>query len=210
MTTLIAEIGTDRYEHKFGGAGWTAQTGVVEVPPPVLLLTLDLSDPRLDLAGASRELPLFSRVDASSTEPQSYVFDAAGRSVTFEGPGWNVAVDPADLFTPPLTERRLVLRPAQGDEDPALAPSKYEVQDTFLGGSGFIRVRGEPVWLADAEDVVCTCGKETEFVAGIGYERYNAPSGIVSPTRPFFLGELALYFFACLDCRRVVVVSQPS
>lgn len=103
----------------------------------------------------------------------------------------------------------LKLRLLRAEEEPEQA-SKYDAQDTFLGGDAFLRIRGTPIWLTDTEEVHCVCGREAEFIAAIGYENYDRPSGIVLPNRALFIGELALYFFACLSCLRVVVVSQPS
>lgn len=40
--------------------------------------------------------------------------------------------------------------------------------------------------------------------------RHVRPSGLVGPQVAFFLGELALYFFGCQPCARVVVAMQPA
>jgi hypothetical protein len=205
---LVAELGTDQYRHRFGGATWQVRTAAGASPLPLTLLTLDLSDPRLCVNTDVSEVPLCSRIDGAS-DRQSYTFDPARFIVAFEGPAWHVPIDAVDLLPMPLPMRDLRLRTATDDEDPEVGP-KYEVQDTFLGGSAFLRVRGEPIWLGDREEVRCSCGQHAEFMAAIGYENYERPSGIVSLDRAFFIGEVALYFFACLACRCVVVVSQPS
>ena len=101
----------------------------------------------------------------------------------------------------PLIERSLKLRMLRDDE---------EGVDRFIGGSAFLRVGGNPLWMQEGEGVSCRCGRTPEFVAGVGYEQYGRPSGIVSPGLPFFVGELASYFFLCRSCSRVVVVSQPT
>ncbi len=127
-------------------------------------------------------------------------------TVCFDGPGWEEH-DFEPLADLPL--RALKLRPALPEEDPG-SGEKYAVQDTFVGGRAFLRVKGEPIWLDRPELVTCSCGQMSQFVAGIGYESGRRVSGIIDDQTPFFLGELALYFFACLPCRRVTVISQPT
>ena len=130
--------------------------------------------------------------------------------MVFDGPSWQVTLDPKDALPVPLPRTPLRLRPITAAEDPRQASSVYDVQDTFLGGSAFIRVRGEPLWLDEPAQPICACGSEMVFVACIGYENYDQPSGLVSPTLPFFIGELALYFFACLPCQRCAVLTQTT
>lgn len=209
MKGFVAELGADGYKHRFGGAEWSIRAAAGALPPPMTLLTLDVSDPRLSITSDILGLPFCSRIDGASLERQSYVFEPIGRVVTFEGAGWHIQIDPADMLPVPLAERGLRLRPVKTEEDPEQV-SKFEAQDTFLGGEAFLRVRGEPIWLGDPEEVECACSRRMKFMAAIGYENHEHPSGIVLPDRPFFIGELALYFFVCLSCRRVVVLSQPS
>lgn len=209
MKGFIAESGLDRYEHKFGGNAWTIEAAERSFPSPSLLLTLDTRDPRLGFVTAIPEIPLCSRLDGFSIARQLYSFDVNSHRVMFDGPAWHISLDPEDMLASPLPLRNLYLRPLRHDEDDEKA-SKYAVQDTFLGGDAFLRIRGKPLWLLDPEEVSCLCGKEAEFIASIGYENYARPSGLISPVRPFFIGELALYFFGCLQCKRIVVVSQPS
>jgi hypothetical protein len=205
---LIAEVGSEKYRHQFGGERWTIEA-FGSSPPPALLLTLDLGDPRLGAGARENELPLVSRLDGESLNRQSYFYDPAGLRVLFQGSAWHVSMDSSESLPLPLPSRDLRLRPARADEDLGQT-SKYSVQDTFLGGDAFIRVGGEPLWLTDAEDVSCPCGQALQFAACVGYENYARPSGIVAPTIPFFIGELALYFFVCFGCRFVVVISQPA
>lgn len=209
MNGYAAELGKDQYRHRFGGTEWSIHTPAGAFPPPITLLTLDMSDPRVCAGSDFRDLPLCSRIDGASIERQSYTFEPGGRVIAFEGSRWHVPIDVADILPSPLVQRELKLRLLRAEEEPEQA-SKYDAQDTFLGGDAFLRIRGTPIWLTDTEEVHCVCGREAEFIAAIGYENYDRPSGIVLPNRALFIGELALYFFACLSCLRVVVVSQPS
>jgi hypothetical protein len=83
------------------------------------------------------------------------------------------------------------------------------VIDSFVGETGFIRIGGEPIWVQRREDVACDCGGQMTHAASIGYENYDRPSGLLPGGRPFFLGELAFYFFYCGRCDRVMVITQP-
>jgi hypothetical protein len=79
--------------------------------------------------------------------------------------------------------------------------------DTFVGGEGFIRVLGAPLWLQEPLDIACQCGDRFAYAASIGYE--VGLRGTV-PDQPFFIGEGALYFFVCKRCLRVAVRSQST
>ncbi len=209
MNTYIAERGAGPHNHRFGGTGWTTSAPVGASPVPALILTLDFGDPRLGADFYSGEVPLCSRVDGDSLERQRYQFDSTRRLAEFSGEAWSSTLDPADVMTTPFPESPLRLRGAEGDEI-VDAESPYEAQDTFLGGAAFLRVLGSPLWIANAEQVNCDCGKPMRFVASVGYENYSGPSGLLAEDEPFFLGELALYFFVCFQCAAVEVVSQAG
>ena len=206
----IVEQGKSSYNHFFGGSAWIPDYPTGAVPPPLLLITLDRRDPKLGaLSAESGEIPLVSRVDGMELEPQIYSINMQASQVVFMGKPWNCPVDPRDALPEPLPLRSVRLRNVMSSEDP-LVISKYDVQDTMLGGEAFIRVGGDPIWLTDGENVVCECGKDMQFVASVGYENYDAPSGFIDKNTPFFIGELALYFFICQDCMKMNVLSQPS
>ena len=204
---LTAERGSDAYPHKFGGSSWAIRAP--GQPSPALLMCLVAADPRLELDPQLGEVPLCSRLDGASLAPQSYVFNPVTRGVAFEGERWDVELDPMDVLPNPLPESPLRLRDLTAGEDQEQT-DRYDVQDTFLGGGSFLRVGGTPLWIFDAEDVQCTCGRECDFVAAIGYENYDHPSGLVAPATPFFFGEIALYFFLCPPCARMAVLSQAT
>lgn len=178
------------------------------IPPASLLLTLDTRDPRLGLRSKPSQLPLCSRTDYESPARQVYLFDEKDHSVRFEGLPWHEPREPDDHFPSVLPERVLHLRPLRPDEDEEHA-GEY-VLDSFLGGRGFLRVGGDPIWIQSPEHVDCLCGQQPRFVATIGHESYTNPTGILSPTEAFYLGEGALYFFVCQPCQRVVVVAQST
>lgn len=206
----IAEPGADQYRHLFGGMAWTMVAPAGASPAPTLLLTLDLGDPRLAFGRSSGTLPLCAHLDGSNLERQHYSFDPVLNRIAFDGPAWQADTDPDYYLPNPLPQHPLCLRPLREAEDLRVT-DKYDVQDTFLGDVAFLRVGGEPLWLQHAEEVACTsCGAEQAPVACVGYENESHPSGLVTPSEPLFLGEFALYFFACFGCNRVAVLSQST
>ncbi len=210
MTGYIAEPGADAYRHLFGGAGWTMVAPPGASPLPTLVLMLDLGDARLGLGRSSGALPLCAHLDGSNLDRQHYSFDPVLKKVAFDGPAWHDDTDPDDYLPNPLPEHPLRLRPLREAEDPRVT-DKYDVHDTFLGDVAFLRIGGDPLWLQHPEEVACTsCGAEQTPAACVGYESESQPSGLVSASEPFFLGEFALYFFACFGCNRVSVLSQST
>jgi hypothetical protein len=206
VSLLIGTLGPSQYAHTFGGSRWKTLFEGAPAAGVQTILTLDLTDPRLGLAGDVSELPLCSHLWVVRTDRQSYRLDPTALTIALDVPPWEPG--PADMavFHRPFPLRTLRLRDAIREE---FGPH-YDAIDTFIGGSAFIRVRGEPLWLGDPQNVLCECGRASEFVASVGYETSRNPSGIVDTDTEFFLGELALYFFACLPCRRVTVLSQPT
>jgi hypothetical protein len=204
VPALVATLGSSPYGHTFGGSRWSIAHAGVAAPGVQTLLTLDLTDPRLELVGDVTELPLCTNLYVVSLDRQSYRFDAAALSIALDQPPWELS--PNGDSRRPLPLRMIQLRGATTRE----VEPRDDAIDTFIGGPAFLRVRGEPLWVGDPEEVPCDCGRASTFVAGVGYERYKMPSGIIDAETPFFLGELAFYFFACLPCRRVTVVTQPT
>lgn len=206
MRTLIARLGSSEFGHCFGGTSWRFAAPEGANPPPRLLLVLDAADERLQLSKV-RAIPIFARLDGHTFHAlQEYQFDEQDRHVRFDGEAWNTS-DSSEL--PALQEQRLILVSPSAIEDELVA-DRHDVQDSFLGGSGFIRIGGEPVWLTDEPETTCRCGSERTLIATVGYEQYDAPSGFVLPDHPFFVGEMAYYFFVCEPCRSVGVVTQSS
>ena len=203
--TYIATVGKGAYNHTFGGATWTISSPARGTPAPALLLTLDLRAPLLGGSHDEGVVPLCSRVDVVSLARQRYRFDARTGTVQFLGEPWESELDPEDLPSTPFPEVPLRLRPAMGRE--TLASPGCDAQDTFLGEDSFVRVGGEPLWVDEPERARCACGVAMDYVACVGYE---GEAGRLGGDEPFFLGELALYFFRCRRCAIVEVIAQAT
>jgi len=209
----LALPGKGLFKHRFGGESWQ----VIDPHPlfggPTLLLTLDLADPALKslhCRGLS-ELPLPSYIDCDLwlyrqdflLRPQSREIIVTRRSDPNDAP------EPDCMFPNPLPEKTLQLKKMKQSEYPIDENSYWRICDDFLGGPGFIRVLGPPIWLQYLENIDCTCGAAMDYVASIGYEFGDNLSGFIEK-EPFFIGEAALYFFFCKQCGLISVISQSA
>lgn len=210
----IIELGEDAYYHRFGGDTWSTMDFKNICEKPVLLITLDLRDPKLISlrVPALDELPLCYSINCDTLlRKQALQIQPASRTVTLldldaDSPE---PFNAEDLFHNPLPERRVKLR-AMGVDDYPVDEDVYEKAcEQFIGGASFIRVLGPPLWLQWVEEEICTCGLLMTYVCSIGYEDINNPTGFI-PDRPFFIGEAALYFFLCRSCLKTIVTSQPT
>lgn len=213
MAALMAVLGTGASPHLFGGSSWTVLIPDGAAPRSTLILTIDLRDPSVqrvlpvtERPFADHEMPIASRSEVM-VDRQTYEYDPRTRTVVFPGPPW--APDGEPELPPELPARPILLRPVGpldlrgGSDDPF---------DAFLGGPAWLRVGGEPLWRTGPESVECTCGVSMVPLVWIGHESLRAwgepGTARFLDDKPFFLGELALYFFVCLRCRRVTVVTQ--
>ncbi len=209
----VARRGGDNYHHVFGGNRWNTANECPVCHGPVVLLNLDLSDPRLASLSSPtlRELPVCSCINCDAwTGRQVYEIDGTKRKVTLVRREIAEATPLAevDQFPVPLPETTLSLHALSAEEMCVDEASYWTACDQFLGGNSFIRVLGAPVWLEYAEEEFCDCGQQMLCFCSIGYEAYEKTS--LLPDRPFFFGEGALYFFFCKHCLRVHVSSQSS
>lgn len=209
----IAVPGDVFSRHLFGGSSWRILSGAELSPAPCLLLSLDLKAlPELRLDGVSL-LPLALNLNCDLGEQaQEYQFDVRTRQLHWLSSACPAGHQPApeERFPEPLPERCVSLRPMQPEELPGDEERYWSACDSFLGGAGFLRVLGAPVWLAEPLDAVCVCGQHMRYVASLGYEVSGEPSVFLEGEQVLFVGEMAFYFFLCADCCRVRVLSQPS
>ncbi|QRK08634.1 hypothetical protein JQX13_00100 [Archangium violaceum] len=199
--------------HLFGGRSWQIQGGADSFPAPGLLLSLDLGAlPEAGFAAGS-QLPLALHYNCDLGEQaQEYEFDVQTKQIKWLAgncaSGHPLPLE--DRLPEPLPERHVSLRPMTRDEVPGDEDRYWAACDSFLGGSGFLRVLGAPVWLSEPMEAVCGCGQHMRYVASLGYEVFGRPSLFLEGEQVLFLGEMAFYFFLCADCRRVRVLSQSS
>lgn len=213
----VANVGSDDRAHRFGGSAWT----IVDPSPlgygPTLLLTLDLSDPRLKPLAASglRELPLCAYLNCISMGAQCYAIDADNRRVELvERKMLDMPLEMQDsdcLLPNPIPEKQLCLRYMEPLEYPVNEDAYDEAVEMFLSGRGMIRVLGPPIWLQDPDHKLCSCGKFMDYIASIGYEyELEAADCRFLDNEPFFPGEMGFYFYFCADCHTFIVDFQST
>jgi len=206
----IGQVGMGEYLHRFGGNSWAVVDPNHSDDLPVLLLVLDLSDPRLAHAagGRLRWLPLCSYINNDVwSERQIYTISPQSQTVIATQhvmPRFHL--DDSVKYEIPLPEKPLRLRAMTEDEYPTDEERYWNACNGFIGGSSFIRVSGPPLWLQWVQVESCECGKNMDYVAAIGYEG----TAVFLEHRPFFIGEGALYFFLCQPCLKVSVICQDS
>jgi hypothetical protein len=208
----IAELGKDKFNHKFGGDSWTIVDPDSLQEAPTLLLTFDLADPRLESIDAKDlvEIPLPSYINYDLwIEPQHYKIQPESRHAHLVKRGHSFTTRLEDSRYPtPLPEKPLTLREMDASEYGLDDKDYWAACDTFVGGPSFIRVLGKPLWLQNAIDSVCLCGVPQAFICSIGYD-VAKPSQLIDEGH-FFVGEAGLYFFLCCHCLIVSVISQPT
>lgn len=202
------------YNHRFGGSSWKVVDPHLVEDGPALLFVLDLSDPRFSsLATRHRcELPVCSYINSNLwVGEQVYRFDEKSKTVwlVHKASGECYMLPTDDRFPTPLPETKIALRELKQAELPLDEDSYWRNTDELLGGSAIFRVMGTPLWLDTPQEVKCSCGRHMTHLASIGYENWNGPFHFLGQV-PFFIGEAALYAFACPQCPELKVISQST
>jgi hypothetical protein len=213
-TGWIAVPGEEVYNHRFGGDSWKVLGTHDDCDAPTLLLTFDLRDAKLDRLGISTlsELPLCSYLNCDAWAGKQFfqiLPDAKTVTLLNAENSSPSLLSEEDRLPNPLPESRIKLRAMSREDYPIDEEAYWDACDKFVGGNAFIRVLGPPIWLQWVEQEVCKCGARMQYVSSVGYEAYDQPGGVI-PDKPFFIGEVALYFFLCLNCLTTAVISQAT
>lgn len=196
------------YAHRFGGASWKSHD-------KSLLITLDLSDPRLKELRACglSELPLCSNLNAGGWEnSQKYRINPDKKEIVVIDNSNNGlhGEEPDDNMLPnPLPSLPVKLEGLLPDEYPIDESHYWRCCDEFLGGNTYFRILGKPIWLQSPQWPQSDSGDMMSFVMCMGYESWDGPFHYLDD-RPLFIGEGALYFFFCNSSLTVTVISQSS
>lgn len=211
----IAVLGEGKFQHRFGGTGWTANGPLDDAYGlPALILTLDLADPCLaDVVPKNqdcRELPLFSYINGMVESAQRYTIHHTTHTARFfKAEPLNGTIEPLKICPNPLPIRKLTLRPMKKSELPTSEAAYWKACDTFCGGDGWLRIGGEPLWLYEQEKRRSSNDRSMKYVAAVGYDAKRNSPFLDEPGQLMF-GEMALYFFVSNDLSEVVVSSQPT
>lgn len=210
---FIAEEGKSEFNHRFGGCSWEIVDTDKIGYGSTLILSIDLNDPSLSQLKDNniREIPFCAYLNCIGIDKQEYQFNPDRKIVTYIGKRiTDIEVLPDHVLLPnPLPEKKLHLRPMMKSDYPLDEESYWKCTSDFIGGHSIIRVLGPPVWLQEVKKEICDCGKEMEYVCGVGYEVDNEYHFLLDD-KPFFPGELAHYFFLCKDCLKIAVILQST
>jgi hypothetical protein len=212
----VSRLGEDEYSHTFGGESWRVIDPELSYFVPVLLLVLDLKDPKLAalLTEDMDKLPLCSHINCSvwAGKQVFQIYPHLGTVVLVEREinapeSWETG------FPIPLPEKRIKLCPMQNTDYPVNREQYWQACENFLNGTSFIRVLGTPLWIdpvltEEDEHPHCSCNLPMQYVCAVGCEHELETSEKYVDGEPFYIGEGVLYFFLCRSCLRVIVMFQ--
>jgi hypothetical protein len=207
----IVEPGEDQYRHRVGGDSWKAVDPKSPDVPPMLLLTLDLRDPRLaslQMEGVD-ELPLAFHMNLEQwPERQVFRIEPETRTVRLvnQSPAEPVPDSEDTWFPNPLPEAWVRLRPMTVADWPLNWNSYCRIRGEFEYGPDSIRVLGPPICIGLREEVTCSCGAPMPYICGIGGVQLR---GYI-PGGEFYFGSGCFYFFFCQGCHEIATRWQDT
>ena len=194
--------GTEKYNHRFGGATWEVPICNTCKEPYHQIFTFDLLDPKLNelkLNGLD-ELPLISCLNCSKAwEPQLFKIDCKNKRIinltSNDSQHWEQ--DDDLKIVSPLPETSIKLEEMKISDTPVDETNYYKILDCF-GEKYICRLLGAPLYIQGPIDRECPiCKKEMVYISLIGSE---SSKGSFIEGIDFFLGEMSLYFMLCKDC----------
>jgi hypothetical protein len=209
----IAELTDDSSPHYFGGNQWRLSNNVI-FDKPCLLLSLNFADiiPNKTSPDAIGLVPICSYINSDIwINTQYYHFDPNLMEVNFIEKEI-VATDTifTNDFPNPLPQKYISLRSMDSVENLEDESTYWDACDEFVGGESLIRILGRPLWLQSSITSNCVnCTKQNTYICSIGYQNYLKYTPFIK-NMPFFIGESALYFFLCVDCKIISVFSQST
>jgi hypothetical protein len=205
----LVEPGEEQYRHRVGGVSWKAVDPRSAALPPLVLLVLDLRDPRLaslHMEGVE-ELPFALHVNCDWQERQVYRLEPETRTVRLLYPedGQPKPMPPEDFFPNPFPETQVHLRPMTAADWPLDENALSRLQSEFCYRTPFLRVLGPPIWIEEEVNPTCSCGAPMPYLGGIGA---GAEWNDYIPGGPYSIGDGAYYFYLCRQCGEVLVELQ--
>jgi hypothetical protein len=205
----LVEPGSEQYRHRVGGDTWKAVEPRAADLPPVVLVILDLCDPRLAslrMEGVD-ELPFALHANCDWQEREVYRIEPETRTLRLLYPneGWPKPTPPEDHLPNPFPETRVQLRPMTASDWPLDEDALSRLRSESSGGPHFLRVLGPPIWIWEEVKPTCSCGTPMPYVGSIGAE---AEWNDYVLGGPYHIGAGAYYFFLCRPCREVRVELQ--
>lgn len=205
----VLSEGASQHKHRLGGTSWRVTDESPFRDGPSILMTLDLTDPKLSSLKEldSDELPICCYLNSTSVmcEPQTYKLDFQSREAFLVEKTVLPDSGQFDYFEEmtELPEIPLRLRDLSNEEYPVDSKSYHNACDAIMGRApGFARVLGAPLWLNDPQRVLCKrCNSAPLHLLTLGYS-----SSLLNGK--MFFGDFPLHFFLCATCRHLFVISH--
>lgn len=199
--------GTSKHNHYFGGESWKLPVCKNCGERYHQILTLDMTDERLDIGYKGSELPLVSCLNCSLMwEPQLFKIDDSKKEILVikdnNCHGW--VQDDEYKIQVPLPRKQMELVPLAEEENPFTQDLYYSAYDAF-GRDYLARVLGAPLYAQSPVDYECPlCHQRMQYIASVGAMCCNT----IFQSFDFEIGESAIYFLLCTDCNVIKVELQ--
>jgi hypothetical protein len=199
------------HNHRFGGNSWKVlSVDSNAIPSCILVFTLDLGDPALKSIKVCtlQEIPFVAPFD-TSISVNYFQISQLERTVSCIHEGRKLTSHPNNPTGLQIYERRFSFMNMTDADFPVSERHYWNACDHFLGGTRFLRILGPPLWAYAVQQVTCQCGRSMPYLCSLGYECRSTPHSFMDST-PFFIGEIAFYWFFCATCEIIAVSAQPT
>lgn len=199
--------GFSTYNHYFGGETWHLPVCKNCGEKYHQIITLDMTDERLDIGYHGSELPLVSCLNCSLMwKPQIFKINERKKEIIVVSDdnayGW--VQDNENKISVPLPQKQMKLIPLLNEENPLTEELYYSNYEKF-GDNYLARILGAPLYAQSPVDYECPlCHKRMCYIASVS-ARY---SNIIFHSFDFDIGEFVLYFLLCTDCSVMKVEGQ--
>lgn len=202
--------GVSKYNHYFGGETWQLPVCKNCGEKYHQIITLDMTDERLDIGYHGSELPLVSCLNCSLMwKTQIFKIDDSKKEITVVSDdnscGW--IQDDEFKIPVPLPRKHMKLMPLQNDENPLTEELYYSNLDKFGFSNYLARILGAPLYMQSPVDYECPlCHQRMLYIASVcaGY------GNTIFDSFDFDIGEGAIYFLLCTHCNVMKVELQGT
>lgn len=199
--------GTSKHNHYFGGESWHVPVCKNCGGRYHQILTLDMTDERLDTGYKGSELPLVSCLNCSLMwETQVFKIDDGKKEIhVIEDKNCHGWVQDEEYKIPVPLPRKQMKLVALAEEENPLAKDLYYSAFDALGYNHLARVLGAPLYAQSPVDYECPlCHGRMQYIASVSAMYGNT----IFQSYDFDIGECFLYFLLCADCSVVKVEMQ--
>ncbi len=191
--------GNSIYNHYFGGETWKLPVCKNCGKHYHQIITLDMSDNRVNIKYKGAELPLVSCLNCSLMwEPQLFKIDYNNKEVHIlsDDNKYKWIADEEFRIPVPLTPKRMKLVDLDKEDNPLTETMYYNSYEKF-GNSYLARVLGAPLYAQNPIDYECPiCHQKMDYIASI----CATDSNDIFDSYDFVIGDFVIYFLYCENC----------